>query len=130
MKWILKWVFYLDILHLNDILYVQLHIYSKKIVIIQAKIDQLAGLQAMTHKLWLACKYKGLLWWFEDEHGQQDGAVIIACTVILHIEGIIAVSLQAIEGDPWDSGVYEESCIGDLHGVEMGVLGLALHLDY
>ena len=25
---------------------------------------------------------------------------------------------------------YEESCIGDLHDVEMGVLGLALHLDY
>ena len=25
---------------------------------------------------------------------------------------------------------YEESCIGDLHGVEMGVLRLALHLNY
>ena len=25
---------------------------------------------------------------------------------------------------------YEESCIGDLHDVEMGVLGLALHPDY
>ena len=73
----------------------------KKIVIVQAKIDQLAGLQAMTHKLWLACNYKGLLWWFEVP--QQDGAVIIACTVILHIEEIIAISLQA--RDPWGSDV-------------------------